>query len=375
MMIKRRKLISLITGFAAAITSPILLSLPRKKYSTPTRKINLPLFGWYDNITNINFPAQVSSEGIDLLMPYVEEADKAEIQEFLDASSEVGMKVLLELSRPLVESESISGVKDFVRTYKDNPSVYAWYLYDEPEVKKPKPLSPVSLQKLYQTIKKEDNSKPVALVISKINKIKYYIGAMDILMWDSYPCENGVAEFAWIPSYRRELHEIISFASSKNKKFWNVLQAYGENQFNKRLPTKAEFRYMFYSSVLAGVDGLLFWSHYRSSPLWNELVLYPTIEEARYYIPVMVKGKDLTSQVQVNHSNIEVKLFSISNTQTFLMIVVNHNRHQSNLTIKLAQKLAGKAVAINQETITNLSAQASFDIILSPYEIRLYQIG
>jgi Glycosyl hydrolases family 2, TIM barrel domain len=375
MMIRRRKLIRLITGFAAAITSPILLSLYPRKYSTPTRKINLPFFGWYDNITNINFPAQVSSEGIDLLMPYVEEANKAEIQEFLDASSEAEMKVLLELSRPLVESESISGVKDFVRTYKNHPSVYAWYLYDEPEVKKPKPLSPVSLQRLYQTIKKEDNSKPVALVISKINKIKYYTSAMDILMWDSYPCENGVAEFEWVPSYRRELHEIISFAAVKNKKFWNVLQAYGENQFNKRLPTKAEFRYMFYSSILGGVDGLLFWSHYRSSLFWNELVLYPTIKEARYYIPVMVKGKDLSSQVQVNNSNIEVKLFSIPNTQKYLMIVVNHNRLQSNFTIKLTQKLAGKLVAINQEAITNLSAQASFDINLSPYEIRLYQIG
>ncbi len=48
--------------------------------------------------------------------------------------------------------------------------------------------------------------------------------------------------------------------------------------------------------------------------LINEFVLYPTIKEARYYIPVMVRGKDLTSQVQVNHSSIEVKLFSIPNT-------------------------------------------------------------
>ncbi|MBW4506555.1 MAG: hypothetical protein KME64_08605 [Scytonematopsis contorta HA4267-MV1] len=375
MMIRRRKLISLITGFAAAITSPMLLSLYPKKRLTPTRKINWPFFGWYDNISNINFPAQVSDEGIDLLMPYVEKSSKAEIQEFLDASSEAEMKVLLELSRPLVESESISGVKDFVRTYKNHPSVYAWYLYDEPEVKKPTPLSPVLLQRLYQTIKKEDNSKPVALVISKINKIKYYTSAMDILMWDSYPCENGVAEFEWVPSYRKELHEIISFAGAKNKKFWNVLQAYGENQFNKRLPTKAEFRYMFYASVLAGVDGLLFWAHYRSSPLWNELVLYPTIKEARHYIPIMVKGKDLTNQVQVNHSNIEVKLFSIPNTQKYLMIVVNHNLTPSNFSIRLPRKLAGKVVAINQEAITNLSTQASFDINLSPYEIRLYQIG
>jgi hypothetical protein len=375
-MIKRRKFISLIPGFAVAITSSILLSFNNQKYLALNRKRSLPFFlGWYDNINNIDVPIKVSSEGIDLLMPYVEKEDKVKIQAFLDASKKTPIKILLEIPRPLVESENISGVKEFIRTYKNHPSVYGWYLYDEPEIKEPIPLSPNLLKNVYKAIKEEDNSKPVALVFADIEKIEPYADAMDILMWDRYPCEEGVAEFQWVSSYRNALKKVISLASVNNKKFWNVLQAHGDNQLNKRLPTKLEFRYMFYLSVLTGANGLLFWIYYLSLPSWNESVLYPTTKEFRDYIPAIVRGEDLSNPVQVNNSDIEVKLFPIPNTKKHLMIAVNHNPTQINFTVKLTQSLAGKIVTFNKETITNLSTEASFSTVLNPYEVKLYKIG
>ncbi len=375
-MIQRRKVIGLITGFAAAITSSIVWSLSQKNYSTPNRKRNFPFFlGWYDNyINNTDVPVKVSSEGIDLLMPYVGDAEKTKIHTFLDASEKAGVKVLLEIYRSLVEPENISGVKDFIRTFKNHPSVYGWYLYDEPEIKKPTPLSPDSLERLYYAIKEEDKTKPVTLVFADINKIQSYMGAMDIVMWDRYPCEHGVQEFKWVQSYQNALNKVVSLASVNNKKFWNVLQAYSEKQSNKRLPTEAEFRYMFYSSVLAGADSLLFWMHNLSSDSWKKSVLYPTVKEFRDYIPAIVRGEDLTNPAQVNHSDIKVKLFPIPKTKKYLMIVVNHNQNQINFTVKLSQKLAG-TVAMNRKTITKLSPQASFSALLNPYEVRLYQIG
>ena len=114
--------------------------------------------------------------------------------------------------------------------------------------------------------------------------------------------------------------------------------------------------------------------HPWSSYSWNQSVLYPTIKEFRNYIPAIVRGEDLSNPVQVNRSDIEVKLFPIPNTKKFVMIAVNHNQTQINFTVKLSQRLAGKAVAMNNKTITNLSTQASFNVILSPYEVRLYQI-
>ncbi|WP_448266977.1 glycoside hydrolase family 2 TIM barrel-domain containing protein [Nostoc sp. DSM 114159] len=373
-MITRRKFLALIPGFLLATTSSILVSLNPKKYLT-NRKRSLPFFlGWYDNINNIDVPLKASSKGIDLLMPYVEKEGKAKIQAFLDASKKTSIKILLEIPRPLIESENISGVKDFIRTYKNHPSVYAWYLYDEPEIKKPIPLSPDLLKKIYKAIKEEDKSKPVGLVFADIKKIEPYTDAMDILMWDRYPCEEGVAEFQWVSSYRNALYKVISLADVKNKKFWNVVQAYSENQSKKRLPTKLEFRYIFYLSVLTGADGLLFWIHYLSPPSWKESVLYPTIKEFRDYIPTIIRGDSLSNPVQVNNSDVEVKLFPIINSTKTLMIAVNHNPTQINFTVKLTQMLAGKIVTFNKKTITNLSSEASFSTLLNPYEVRLYQI-
>jgi hypothetical protein len=376
MIINRRKFIGLIPNFLVATTSTILLSLNPTKYLTLNRKRNLPFFlGWYDNISHVDVSTQVFSKGIDLLIPYVGEADKVKIQAFLDASKKAGVKVLLEISRPLVESENILGVKDFIHTYKNHPSVYGWYLYDEPEIKKPTPLSPDLLKKVYQAIKKEDKSKPVALVFADINKVEPYSDAMDILMWNRYPCEEGVAEFQWASSYRKALYKIISIADVKNKKFWNVLQAYSNNKFKKRLPTKAEFRYMFYLSVIVGSDGLLFWIHYFSSDSWNESVLYPTIKEFRDYIPAIIRGEDLSNTVKINNSDIEVKLFHIPNSKKHLMITINHNSTKTNFTVNLTQRLAGKIVSLNKKTISKLSSDPSFTTLLNPYEVRVYQIG
>jgi hypothetical protein len=376
-MIKRRKFIDFTPGFVVASTSSILFSFTNtKKYLTLNRKRSLPFFlGWYDNINNIDVPIKVSSKGIDLLMPYVEKENKVKIQAFLDASKKTPVKILLEISRPLVESGNISGVKDFIRTYKNHPSVYGWYLYDEPEIKKPSPLSPSLLKKVYTAIKEEDESKPVALVFTKIEKIEPYIDAMDILMWDCYPCKERVLEFQWVSFYREALYKVISLADVKNKKFWNVIQAYGGNQTDFRLPTKLEFRYMFYLSVLTGSDGLLFWIHYFSSPNWNESVLYPTIQEFQEYIPAIVGGEDLSNTVQVNNSDIEVKLFLIPNTKKYLMIAVNHNLIQINFTVQFTNSLAGEIVDFNEQAITSLSNNGSFRTALKPYEVKLYKIG
>jgi hypothetical protein len=377
MIIKRRKFISLITSFAAVISIFISSSLARKKSSSLTRTRSLPfLLGWYDDLVMPGVVNEAAANGIKLLIPYTGGANKHNIKAYLDAAQKVGVKLSLEIYSPLVETGNISGVRDFIRTYKSHPAVYGWYLYDEPDLKKPTPLSPDLLTNVYQAIKAEDKSKPVALIFNDPNKIEYYSNAMDILMWDSYPCEEGVSEFQWVNSYRLTLNKVVAIAYAKNKIFWNVLQAYGTEN-NKRFPTKAEFRYMFYLSVLAGADGLLFFSHPRSLPSWNKSVLYPTIKEFRAYIPAIVKGHDSSYLSQQNLSSIfeTIKLFPIPNTKEFLIIAINHNKTQVDLNVKFSPKLASKAVILNQESVTKIALDGSLNVVLNPYEVRLYKIG
>jgi hypothetical protein len=377
MKIDRRNIIIVIIGFAFAITSPFLLSLAKRKYWTPVRKRSFPFFlGWYDDyIANYHVLEKVSVRGIDLLVPYVVSAEHEKIKIFLNTAKRARVKILLEIYRPLVESGDIEAVKDFIRTYKNHPSVYGWYLYDEPEIKKPDPLSPNLLTEIYQAIKEEDESKPVAIVFGEIDKIESYSQAMDILMWDYYPCENGIPEFQWVASYQQALNRVVSIANVQDKKFWYVLQAYSGHGFNKRLPTKAEFRYMFYSSILAGSDGLLFWMYAWSTPAWNESVLYPIIKEFKNYIPAIIKGGYPNNIVVSNNPSIEIKLFPIPKTRRNVAIAVNHSLDPVDLTVKVDRRLSGKSVAINKKTISRISADSNLKVILNPYEVRLYEIG
>ncbi|WP_373544553.1 hypothetical protein [Chamaesiphon sp.] len=126
MKFDRRKLFGLITGLFLSKIGSIGSSLAQKKYISIDRQRSLPFWvGWYDRMKNSSLAAKVYAKGINLLMPYVGDVKKEDIQLFLDKSNKVGVKVLLEIHRPLVESGNIAAIKDFVCTYKNHPAVYA----------------------------------------------------------------------------------------------------------------------------------------------------------------------------------------------------------------------------------------------------------
>jgi hypothetical protein len=378
----RRNLLKFAVSLVMVSTIPILVGSSQKKPLIPTRRRNAPFYlGWYDFVANPTVPSLVSSKGIDLIMPYLDlspdpvmsEATKNKITLFLDAAKVAKIKVLVEIYRPLVESENIAGIKNFINTYKHHPSVYGWYLYDEPEIRKPQPLSPELLTRVYRAIKEEDRSKPVAISFGETDKIEPYTSALDILMWDNYPCVEGVSEFQWIATYREPIRKVARLAQTKQKKFWSIVQAYEGNGFKKRLPSKAEFRYMFYSSVLAGSDALFFWMLPWSTPAWNELVLYPTVREFRRYLPAIVNGESIKIRSRES-SDYEIELFSLPRSRRKLIVAVNHNNSRVASTIKLDQQLANRIVKVGNKNVDQVSANSNFKVLLNPYEVRLYEI-
>ena len=388
MKIKRRNFFSLMADLVITSFGLTRLNPAPKKYLNTVRKRSLPFtFGWYEYIENTSAPVQLSSKGIDMLMPYLEttlfgkkspiiESPQEKFKLFLDTAKEAKVKVLMEIPHALVESGNITGIKEFVRAYKNHSAVYGWHLYDEPELRKPDPISPTLLTNIYQVIKKEEKSKPVAIVFNDVNKAVFYINAMDIIMWDTYPCNEGDTEFQWAAYYRSVLNQIAATAKTGNKKFLNVLQAYAGHGLIKRLPTKAEFYYMFYCSIFSGADGLLFWMHPWSTPCWNESVLYPTIKEFKSYLPAIVKGVESNNLAPVNSADrVEIKSFSIPNSKKAVAIAINHTETPINLKVKVDRKLAGQIIICNNKDIDRISNQSDFKVSLDPYAVRIYKIG
>jgi Glycosyl hydrolases family 2, TIM barrel domain len=377
MKIKRRNFLGLTVSLFLSILSLIHLSLAQKKNLTPTRKRSLPFFlGWYGYAENTASPAQIVGKNINIFMPYVEKSQPEKIKKFLDTAKASQIKVLLEIYRPLVDSADLVNIKKFIRTYKNHPAVYGWYLYDEPEVKKPRPISPDLLTNIYRAIKQEDKSKPVAIVFNDVNKVEPYTNSMDILMWDTYPCHDGKPELEWAGYYRSVLNQIATTATVHNKKFWNVLQSYGGHGGIARLPTKAEFYYMFYCSIFAGVDGLFFWMYPWSTPAWNEAVLYPTIREFREYLPTIVKGVESQNLAPTQvASRLEVKSFTLTNSKKAITIAINHEKTAIKSIVKVDRKLIGKTVISSNKQNDRISNLSELKISLEPYEVRLYKIG
>jgi hypothetical protein len=77
----------------------------------------------------------------------------------------------------------------------------------------------------------------------------------------------------------------------------------------------------------------------------------------------------------MHRPDLEIKLFPISKTKKVLAIAINHGSRRVNSTVKLAPRLAGKTVSVNDRIVARLSTQSTLKVGLEPYEVRLYKFG
>ena len=336
--------------------------------------INFPL-GWYDHIHRVETPAKVATEGMNLLMPYTSNKNEATIRSYLDAAETAGMKVLLEPYRAKVKKGDIAAVTQFVRTFKQHPAVFGWYLYDEPAVKKA--VSPETLEFLYNAIKAEDPNRPVAIVFapSQIGKMLTYRKAFDICMIDRYPLFYRKREFNNLGDFWEWMQNAASVA--RDKKFWPVLQAFGEQEdgkpkYRRRLPTVAEERYMFYVAVNAGADGLFFYGHHWTLQSWIDSVLKPLIREFHQYIPAINSGP-LSKKATVNRSDMQVLLYQNPFNKNYLAIAIHHGRGTVNPKIALDTSINTRSIKVVGEHRHLSLTKGIFKDSFGPYAVHLYE--
>lgn len=344
---------------------------------------NFPL-GWFAALKALDTPAKIAGEGMNIVMPYVQEYDNSIISTFLDSAQAAGVEVLLELRRSAIQTGDRAAVVEFVRRFKHHPAVFGWYLYDEPEVTK---ISPQILKQLYQTIKHEDSSRPVTMSFAlegRLRNIRQYREAADILMFNIYPGRVGVPEFGGFQKTRfyRYLNKRAARYASTREGFWPVLQGYGENsqgipQFKRRLPTMAEERYMFYTSVLAGADGLFFWAHYRAQQSWIDSVLTPIVKEFADYTTT-VKTQPLVDKVTANRSIIQTALYKNPVSNRYLLIAINHGAKKIETSFTVERSVYTKSVeVITEERYIRLSDKSdnrTFKDVFNPYEVHIYSM-
>jgi len=231
------------------------------------------LTGWYSGFTRW-YPYE-SMIGSLLTMPYISESHYADkdIPATLDRLRTGRVQALVELQRAWVRDGNVAAIEDFVRMMDPSPSVYGWYLYDEP-------LGPVSLENFLAAADaiRKNSDKPIAVAfccgqsptVQLIEPSASWYAGFDILMYDWYPIYNGSVEFAgWPEAWSNSLDHYASLAETHGKAFIPVLQGHGckddgSTAWGRRDPTSAELRYLFWTSAVRKTVGSLWFAHYRA---------------------------------------------------------------------------------------------------------------
>ncbi|MEM8718693.1 MAG: hypothetical protein AAGE84_05220 [Cyanobacteria bacterium P01_G01_bin.39] len=339
---------------------------------------NFPL-GWYDSVSNLDTPALIADEGMNIIMPYIGESSIQEVKAYLDQAAAAGMKIMVEIPRLEVRRDHRWLITQFVKELKTHPAVHGWYLFDEPEFIK---LSPRILERVYRAIKAEDPKHTVAIAFGRPLYIRKYLKALDTVMYFKYPIMDNSPEFSGLENgiFSKLLNNVTAIAS-KPHDVWFILQGYGrdkhgrQTRFKRRLPTAAESRYMVYSAILAQADGLFFWTHYRSQQQWIDSVLTPIVQELKGYLPAIANQTfNSRKNIAVDNSRIQARLYQNSTTQDLLLIAINHSKRQIDTAIAIKENTkVNLAQILPAHNSVNLSGGVLQDVF-EPYDVHIYQL-
>jgi hypothetical protein len=326
------------------------------------------LIGWYTDITNVGSVPATAEEGMNVVMPYY--SSGANVTAYLDACQAVGMKVFVEIDRSMVLANNTAGVDAFVATYKSHPAVFAWYLMDEPTLQG---MTAAEALTMYNVVKAEDPSHPVAIAFNIDDDISTYMPACDIAMYDEYPAKVNQAEFTGLDAWYLHLQNATAELSGTDE--WiPILQAFTtgssppHNQY--RLPTLKEARYMTYAALQQNATGIFYWARYRSTSTFIDTVIEPLVDQITALGPALNYGVVVGVATLTSGSPAVVKTYLDPVTDAYKSILVNHGSASRNVVLSVPDLTTAREPDGTETDITS----GTLAVTLEPYEVRTYEL-
>lgn len=144
---------------------------------------------------------RVAKYGFNIVQTYdFSKMSPEEIGEYLDGAERHGLKVLFHLGVKTADEATAEKMRKQVVRFKDHPALYAWYLADEPSVKR---IQPKDLATLYRWIKNTDPSHPV---FSSNWELEDFRDACDVDMPQLYSGPPSAQRMGALP-YQRQVRE------------------------------------------------------------------------------------------------------------------------------------------------------------------------
>jgi hypothetical protein len=327
--------------------------------------------GWYDSVERPERLVQFQQEGIDAVVPY--NLDGRNPQSYLDKAFLSGVRVMLMIDRAWVMKPDLARVRSFVTRFKSHPALSGWHLVDEPTIG-PDLVSAKNAREVYRTIRAADPDHKVAAVFGIYEDARPFVGAMDVMMFDAYPCVAKRPEFSGLPKWWQRIKNRAAIGRRVGE-YIPVLQGFGEDDsgvhfLGKRLPTAAESRYMAFASIVAGADGLVYWTRYRTRMEWVRSVLNPLVTELRQLRPAFERGP--IPGVTVAASSVTASLFRDPGDGSHILIAVHHGEGDVVAGLSVGSSILGERAVEVRNGLPRIADLATD--VFGPYEVRVYRL-
>jgi hypothetical protein len=319
----------------------------------------------------------------------------------LDQMKGTGLRALVELIVPPYNEEQVRGL---ILGLRDRPEIWGWYLADEPDLPAQNGLpqvAPTEAIAAYDLVKALDPlSRPVATAFTPTLNIGQYAGAMDIYMVDYYPIRGGDLEFQ-SPDFRNYYSAVWKFnqyaRTNIHKPFWPILQA---SRLSRPIcpssdpnyplcgfPTVAEERYMIYSAILAGAQGLSFFDtnneesesvlEARFASEWLAPILHEFSKFSNSFVGAPVGSVVTDSNID---TSVMAKLYKDldagGDNYVLLVVQLGPQEHLPTSVIFKDPAIDGSNDVINsQDFPLPTFSGGRMSIELGPYEVRIYKFG
>jgi hypothetical protein len=330
---------------------------------------------------------EVKNAGFNLLHDYRFEGANQPIDikiahEYLTSAQKNGFKIFMGINRQWIKKKQFDYITRWIRELMTSPALLTWYLCDEPEYQG---IDLQRLKELNRLVKGIDSYHPSSILISSPEKYSQEAKISDILWIDPYPLGKGPLT---IVADRVKSARIVA---GSNRPVWTVLQAFSPlykeylKNRNKALqvngkpkePTPEETRFMAFSALAAGSNGLLwYWSpntvyHIQNDAdetVWQGIV--STVQEMNRLMSFLTAKTTADDDISIDDP---FMIWTREARGKRVFILINASPVEAKISFDLGRFHVSKAQLFDNGSEIMLQ-EGKLSATFAPYEVKIYLI-
>ena len=373
----------------------------------------------YDNfvMTNDEYKDHldaIKSMGCNTVVTYSRGQSPANCKKYLDYAASIDLEVILEVWRPLYHNNQLDPLTGTGHNWlldwyfnsiivdssiTGHSALAGWYVGDEilrvcdDETNMSAWDDLVDQMEYIATQLKSVSSKKIYIAIcrySSISLLDDLANSVDVILFDRYPMQAGMAEFDGDGSEEFPLTWDFWKMHENNFEYWFVGQADGGGNFNLRLPTLDEHRYMTFTSICQYADGptgYAGWAYYQllgitaaedvmSGEDWIDTIWNPVADQLKTAASALEGGSILGSTSNNTYEPWKWQVYRDPNNANHYLMATHYSTASASSTFDLSglAYTSYKAYDLESEEVVSIDGNSLADSF-SPYGGKMYQIG